>query len=259
MTAEHVPDLSLTYGVLGLGRLGSSLVASFQEHGASVLTKGRAGDFDTWLQPVDVLCLCLRDDALAPFISAHRTANFTGKTVLFHSGVTPLQLLAPLAEQGARIGKWHPLQAFTNSEAKLVPAGTHWAYEGDVAALVAPWTRAWHGTLHHLQGDEWRVYHLAAVLSANYLPLFIRMGAHILEPLSENPQQALDWLKPLIEQSVAAGLDGGNALPFSGPAIRGDQATLAQHSAWLGKNQPSYQALFEQVSQAVQDFAKQQT
>lgn len=256
MTSKMTLDLDKIYGVVGIGRLGSSLIHSFGAHGGKVLPKSKEGDFAEWLAQVDVVCLSLQDDALAPFVDVHQTFDFTDKTVLCHSGVTPLSVLQPLEKRGAVIGKWHPLQSFTLREPSLVPAGTHWAYEGDVADLVEPWTQIWGGVLHHLEGNDWQAYHLAAVLSANYLPLLIRMGSSILEPLAANRQEALDWLKPLIEQSVQAGLDGNNPLPFSGPAIRGDQATLDKHAAWLATHKPDYHDLFEHASDAVATFAR---
>jgi predicted short-subunit dehydrogenase-like oxidoreductase (DUF2520 family) len=256
MNSKAAPDLNRTYGVLGLGRLGSSLAFSFKHHGAKVLTKYRQGDFATWLQQVDVVCLCIRDDELPEFVATHRHLNFANKVVLCHSGVTPLTVLQPFAEQGAVIGKWHPLQSFTNNEPAIVPPHTHWAFEGEIEDLIAPWTIAWDGVLHHLSGKDWQVYHLAAVLAANYLPLLIRMGSSVLEPLARDRQDALDWLKPLIEQSVAAGLDGQNDLPFSGPAIRGDTETLNKHSAWLAEHQPEFQALFMQASELLMGFKK---
>jgi len=127
----------------------------------------------------------VRDDQLNTLIDDLATLDLTGKTVVHHAGTVALEVLQPLAERGARIGKFHPLQSFSEATA-LLPRGIPFAIEGDIDELVLPWIAAWDGQAHHLSGDAWATYHLAAVIAANFLPLFIREGADLLGQGSTN-------------------------------------------------------------------------
>ncbi len=239
-------------GVLGLGRFGKALAASLHSLGLSLRLRDRqtSDPLSSWHRDCQVLCLAVRDDQLPQVIARLASLDNQGKTVLIHSGSWPLSGLKPLQETGARVGKFHPLQAFTGSQT-AIPPGTPWACEGPIEELVTPWVHAWGGRLHQLQGDQWLRYHLAAVMAANFLPLFIRAGAGLLQPMARDSSDALEWLAPLVKQSVAGALDANNPLPFSGPAIRGDQQTLAAHQAYLAAHHPELLSLYQQTSQAI--------
>ncbi len=253
------PPSELTIGVLGPGRFGKALVLGLSSLGYKVMVKGREGGdraLTNWVSGCRVLCLAVRDDQIAAVVRALADTAIHGKTVLIHSGTTPLSVLEPLAERGATTGKLHPLQAFTQPDGGPIPQGTPFAVEGPITALVEPWVKAWSGSLHHLEGDQWAVYHLAAVMAANFLPLFIRAGATLLEPLAQNSQGSLDWLRPLVQTSVEAALDGDNPRPFSGPAIRGDLGTIEAHEHFLEGAHPELLPLYRQATRTILEQRK---
>lgn len=245
--------MSQNAGLIGMGRLGCSLATSLRALAWTVHERRREDDMplSQWIQPCDVLCLTVRDDELAPLVTQLAELPLTGKTVLLFSGATPLAVAAPLQKAGAVIGKLHPLQTFAQKDGAPMPPDTHYAYEGNVAELVRPWVEAWDGRLHHLVGDQWAVYHTAAVYAANFLPLLIRAGSDLLEPLATDRQDALDWLAPLIRNSVANALDGAVEAPFSGPAIRGDEGVLLRQAALLEGIDPALVPLYREASRRV--------
>ncbi|CAM2065784.1 DUF2520 domain-containing protein [Sulfidibacter corallicola] len=237
-------------GVWGIGRLGSSLVASLRALDLDVRERRRDGDrpLSRWVEDLSVVCLAVQDGALTEVVEALREVDVSGRTVLVLSGATALDVLAPLRKCGATVGKLHPLQTFTRVAYERIPPGTHFAIEGPIRELVAPWVEAWDGVLHELSGDDWKVYHLAAVVAANFLPLFIRAGAGFLRPLARDDQDALNWLEPLVSHSVAAALDGAKDLPYSGPAIRGDRQTLDAHERLLEGLRPEWLPIYRLAS-----------
>lgn len=245
--------MTVTVGIFGMGRLGSSLATSLRALGHPVAERRRdtVEPLATWTAPLAVICLTVRDDELAGVVAALAAEPLADKTVLLFSGATPLTLLAPLQAAGAVIGKLHPLQTFAQKDGAPMPADTHYAYEGEIAALVRPWVAAWSGQLHHLVGDQWARYHAAAVTAANFLPLLIRCGAELLAPLADDRGDALAWLKPLIQNSVANALDGDLDLPFSGPAVRGDVGVLERQGALLDDIHPEAAALYRLASRLV--------
>lgn len=242
-------------GILGMGRLGTHLKESLTANHCHVDVYERSQDsaeaLTQWADRNKVLCLTCRDDQLEGLAGRLAQLRFKKTVILMFSGAKSLELLTALTERGAVIGKLHPLMAFTQVESKPIPAGTPFAMEGEIEELVRPWVTAWGGKLYRLEGQQWAMYHLAAVMAANFLPLFIRAGAQILEPLAGGQQQALDWLEPLVQVSVAEALDGRNQQPYAGPAIRGDETVLAQHEALLTDHYPQLRDLYRQASSQI--------
>ena len=241
-------------GVLGLGRFGGALFRGLQDAGYEARGRTRNSDSDgrSWVEACDVLCLAVRNDQIAGVASWLLGMDVAAKTVMIHAGTTPLDILAPLERNGAMIGKLHPLQTFSQTHQPTIPPGTPFAVEGRISDLVEPWVQAWSGKLYPLKADQWTPYHLAAVVAANFLPLFIRSGAEVLASITSDRAEALDWLRPLVEGSVAAALDADNAAPFSGPAIRGDLETLARHEQYLQKHWPELLPLYKTASDLIQ-------
>jgi len=254
--AAATPRERPTTGVLGLGRFGGSLARSLRDLGWPVDARGREQarqPLSDWARRCVIICIAVRDDQIADAVAELASLNldFRGKTVMHHSGATPLAALHPLRDQGAAIAKFHPLQAFARADGAPIPAGTPFAVEGEPPAAVHDWARVWSCPIRELRGDDWRRYHLAAVVAANFLPLFIRAGGELLEPLAKDRADALEWLRPLVERSVAAALDSQIDLPFSGPAVRGDRKTLAAQAALLRELLPDLAPLYRDASSAI--------
>lgn len=261
-------------GVLGLGRFGSALFKSLalvsdsvyawrrcddeNWHNAADSNKPTTPDFSTWVEDCQVICICVQDDQIQNQVSRLEGMPLQGKTVLMHAGSLNLQILKPLEDKGAIIGKFHPLMAFSQKQ-QCIPKGTPFAFEGAIEHLVRPWVNCWEGQLYPLTGDAWQVYHLAAVIASNFLPLFIRKGARLLTPLAnQSEQEALTWLAPLVKQSVANALDATNSLPFSGPAARNDGNVLAAQQVTLAQEGTTWANLYslasKQITQEVVSF-----
>lgn len=245
-------------GVLGVGRLGRAFVRGFQEIGVSVQPRGRdaIASFHTWLAACDLVSICVRDDQIGSVVDDLARHNLAGKTILMHAGTIPLTCLDRLAEKGANIGKFHPLMSFSEGHEGGIPQGTPFAFEGPIRAVIEPWVSAWKAQLHRVEGAQWQAYHLAAVLSANFLPLFVRAGGEILQELTDGDlQAALNWLAPLVQKSVANGLAAGNPNPFSGPAVRGDDQVLVKQTQYLMEHKPEFATLYRAASAGIQKMA----
>ncbi len=240
-------------GIVGPGRFGSALAFSLKAIGRKVTVRSRdqAMSLADWAAPCGVICLAVRDDQIEGLVLELAQLPVQGKTILIHSGVKALATMDPLARAGAVIGKFHPLQAFTEVGERQIPQGSPFAIEGDIAHLTEPWVQAWSGTMHRLEGDQWQVYHLAAVLAANFLPLFIREGADLLKGVGADDQGALDWLAPLVRHSVEGALNTGVKQPFSGPAIRRDVATIQKHLSWLREHRPELVEIYETATNRI--------
>jgi len=249
--------------VIGVGRLGCALVASFEELGFSVQGFGR----DLWenssayvkqrLESMDVLSLCVQDEYLPEIVDELCQIRLREKLVVFHSGPIPLTVLDLLVDRGACVGKLHPLMAFSRKCRETIPKGTHFALSGSdpILKVLRRWVESWSGISHCLSAEQWLPYHLAAVLAANFLPLMIRSGVAHLAPMTQNSKEALDWLKPLINSAVFHALDAKNPKPYSGPAVRGDWAVIEDHLKFLESHDPQLALVYRSATQLLNAVA----
>jgi predicted short-subunit dehydrogenase-like oxidoreductase (DUF2520 family) len=120
------------------------------------------------------------------------------------------------------------------------PPNTPFALGGDrdLCQELIPWLRQWGGEIMILRDEDWRDYHLAAVMAANFLPLFIRLGVNRLTHLTGSSAQAVQWLRPLIGHTVSQALTPEIEFPFSGPVARNDEELMARQCERLAEKDP---------------------
>jgi predicted short-subunit dehydrogenase-like oxidoreductase (DUF2520 family) len=187
------------------------------------------------------LFLAIPDDSLASS-AALLTAQAPSYPVFHCSGATPLSVLDGLPLRGV----WYPMQSFRSVEVPWNAFRIFWENE-DLAEVLQDWHRA----LGLEEPGEWAdsaqrgAYHLGAVWANNFpnhlVALFQayqeKTGVHGLESMFlETVQTAL--------QSKAKGLQ-------TGPALRGDQATLSRHVEELS---PEFRDLYLALSESIQRF-----
>jgi predicted short-subunit dehydrogenase-like oxidoreductase (DUF2520 family) len=112
--------------------------------------------------------------------------------------------------------------------------------EGDAEALAygEALARLLGTSPQRLASDAKPLYHLAAVLASNGLVALLAMAQHVWQAAGLAPDSAFDALAPLIETTWAnVQRDGSAAL--TGPAARGDDATIATHLRALSEARSS--------------------
>jgi predicted short-subunit dehydrogenase-like oxidoreductase (DUF2520 family) len=92
--------------------------------------------------------------------------------------------------------------------------------------------------------------HVAAVFANNFTNHMLTLAANIVE--GEDMQFKL--LRPLIRETVEKALILGPTAAQTGPAIRGDETTMALHKRYLGDNRELFE-LYDSISQSIQDNA----
>ena len=102
----------------------------------------------------------------------------------------------------------------------------------------------------YLINDKQRsVLHVAAVFANNFTNYLIAISEQII--VKENIP--FDLLKPLINETVAKINENTPQSMQTGPARRGDKATLEKHQQYLDKY-PDYRKIYELLSNYIQVF-----
>jgi predicted short-subunit dehydrogenase-like oxidoreductase (DUF2520 family) len=250
--------MSRSVSIVGAGRLGRALGRSLRRLGwriAAVVTRsaahsraavhaiGAGQPFATLTSAVmdaDVILLAAPDDALAEV--ARRLAKVAGnksrgKVVLHASGALDNSVLRALARRGAATGSIHPMQTFTNNSRPNL-RGVIFAIEGDARARRAAGAiaRSLGGVPVPVASSSKPAYHAAGTLVAGHALALTEAAAQMLIELGFTRPHAVQTLLPLMRQMLDNFEKHGPHAAWTGPASRGDYATVKKHQRALRRH-----------------------
>ena len=254
------PDVT----IVGAGAVGSALATSLFQSGYDIISivsrnKGRAANLaaaigspfafslDDDVPPYSTLTfLCVPDDAITPTaMLLSRQNSWYNKTVAHVSGALTSSALHPLAEKGAFVMSFHPMQTFSNTSHASF-SDIFIGMEGDDEALEMGRMLADDLDAHALvlSADMKVRYHLAASVASNYFVTLMGMAVDILESIGLERNEATALLRPLVTQTCTNVTSSTPEAALTGPAVRGDLNTLKLHQEALQKHLPSYSPLY---------------
>jgi predicted short-subunit dehydrogenase-like oxidoreductase (DUF2520 family) len=260
--------MSERVAIVGLGRLGSSLVRALLRAGVNVTgltsksearAKQCARDWDltdvvTTLEQVakqaDVVFVTVPDAALVSV--AEKLELESGQSLVHCSGALDVAPLRAAAARGAALGVFHPLQSFgpDASADRFNGVAIGVDAEAPLYDQLTQLAERLGAVPFSLRGVDRARYHAAAVFASNYLVALHGAAARIWESAglpADSARAALATLSRGTVENVAAH-DLAQAL--TGPIARGDAATVAGHLATLANDLPSldlYRALAREL------------
>ena len=247
--------MSRSVSIVGAGRLGRSLGRSLHRLGwriGAVVTRsavhsraavraigaGRPlAKLTSEVMDADVILLLTPDDVLAEV--ARELAKLAGKKcrgkiVLHGSGALDNSVLQALARYGAATGSIHPMQTFTNNSQPNLK-GVIFAVEGHPRArrAAAGIARSLGGIPVPVASRSKPAYHAAGTLVAGHALALTESAAQTLIKAGFSRAQAVQTLLPLMRQMLDNFEKHGPRAAWTGPASRGDYATLKKHQQAL--------------------------
>lgn len=224
-----------TVRVIGPGRAGASLSLALETVGWEALEPRRRGDeLDDAARGVDLLVIATPDAAI-PQVAAAVTP--VGGTVIAHlAGSLGLEVLADHPRPAAL----HPLVSLPSPEvgAARLTEGAWFAVAGDplVSRVVADL-----GGRSFTVPDEHRAaYHAAACVAANHLVALLGQVERLAREVDVPFDAYLDLARATLDNVERM----GPAAALTGPAARGDEATITRHLDALHPDEhPAYEAL----------------
>jgi len=232
----------VTIGIIGAGRVGSTLRAALTEAGYSVVSPPDA----------DLIIIAVPDDALAGVVA--ELAIRPGQVVAHTSGAHGIGVLAPAVARGARPLAIHPAMTFTGRPEDLerlrkgIPFGV--TAPPDVRPLAETLVRDLGGTPEWIAEERRTLYHAALAHGANHLVTLVNEALDRLRDAGVvHPEKVLD---PLLHAALDNALRLGDAA-LTGPVSRGDAGTVAGHLAALEatapESVPAYRALARRTAE----------
>jgi predicted short-subunit dehydrogenase-like oxidoreductase (DUF2520 family) len=261
--------------MVGGGRAGVAIAVLLQRAGHRIVgVSGRGPTRDrvaSYLPDVPVLdativvaeaelvIVAVPDDDIGPVVGTIAAAGafLPGQWVAHVSGATPLAVLDPARDAGARRLGIHPLQTFPDPGAGIdrIP--------GCLVAISADDDDGWFmaeriaedlmGEPFRLQEDHRALYHAAAVFASNYLVTATAVAEQLLAAAGvDDPAAALRPLQRATVDNVAS-LGAGDAL--TGPAVRGDAGTIERNLEALAARTPWAVAAYVEMARLALDLS----
>lgn len=223
-----------TVRIVGPGRAGRSLAGALEAIGVEVLDLlGRSDDLTDAARGVDLLLLTVPDRAIADVAAAVRPVD---STVVAHcSGALGLDALAP----HGRVAALHPLVTLPDATigAVRLRTGAFFVVAGD--QLVTDVALALGGRPLVVPPEGRAAYHAAACMAANHVVALLGQ----VERVAATVGLPLEAFLPLTRGALDDVALLGPADALTGPAARGDRATIDRHLAALPAAElPGYRA-----------------
>ena len=198
------------------------------------------------LSGTDLIIIAINDDAIVPVVDNLRN-NISGNPVVCHTaGSVTSKVMEPWFK---RYGVLYPLQTFS-SEKELDystipvfitgsdPETTNHIKE--IAHLISP-------IIHEINDNQRMSLHIAAVFTCNYTNALYSIGHRICT----DHDLEFKYLLPLIEETARKIGELSPIEAQTGPAIRGDWATVHKHENFLADYEPDIHDLYHQLAEYI--------
>ena len=226
-----MPELGQV-AIVGAGRLGTALAAALRASGVDVAGPLRRGE-----QPgpdVAVVLLCVPDRVIGEVATTIPVGPLVGHC----SGATTLEPLA-----GHDCFSLHPLMT--------VPADGHADFRGVACAIaghpVAARLAARLGMRPITVADPDRAaYHAAASMASNFLVALEEAATRLGRTAGLDRADLVPLVRATVENWARLGPDA-----LTGPAARGDLATLERHRETIRDRAPDLLALYDEMVEVI--------
>jgi len=250
--------------LLGAGKLARHLGPALVQRGMNIVAvynrslvaaKGLAAQLgvatlatDDWAQlpkNADLYLLAVADQAIGP-VAQQLSAQLGPDVPMAHtSGATPITVLAPFT---SRFGGLYPLQSFSNHrpiDFAQIPFCVQ-ASDPTLLNLLRAMAQKMSPQVYELDDAQRAQLHLAAVFANNFVNYLIGQSQQILAQAAIPRTILFNLIRETIEKLEVQ--DAASAQ--TGPAIRGDQATIEKHLQLLAAN-PAARAVYQLISEQI--------
>jgi predicted short-subunit dehydrogenase-like oxidoreductase (DUF2520 family) len=255
--------------LVGLGGVGRALAHAIREAGCRELVligRGRRGErslahalkarhlsnLRQLTQDHGLIVICARDNQIASVAQelTRLKLNWSRLTVLHTSGVLGSAVLKPLASKSAAVAAWHPYMTFPKGGQPVSFAGVTFGTSGDVQAMRAAGrlARMLGGRPLRLREQDRALYHLSAVLACGFVAANLDLAVSVLKKIGLSEKRALETVLPIASQTLENVAELGPKRALTGPAVRGDTATIRKHLRELRKLDPELARYYVTVS-----------
>jgi len=190
----------------------------------------------------NLIIIAITDDAISSVAQKIFPHVPKGCVVTHTSGVTPIRTL----DRFERYGLFYPLASFNQSKLtnfNSIPIITD-GNNAEVRQFLRTIAHRLSQNVYHLTDEQRPYLHLAAVFANNFTNAILGAAFQLLET------QKIDKkiLYPIIQQTYNRALTSDPIKIQTGPAVRGDVATMEKHLGLLNEHESDILAALYQIS-----------
>jgi predicted short-subunit dehydrogenase-like oxidoreductase (DUF2520 family) len=198
---------------------------------------------DRQLAEADVILMATSDAAIGPVARhlAKYRKDWSGKVVLHTCGSLAASVLDLFKQRGAAVGSLHPYQTVPSPSAGARNLrGCYWAVEGDrpAVALARRWVKLLGGKSFGIAPEFKPLYHLSAFLVCPTTVTLMDCSERLLGQAGVPKKMIRPMLGRFVSETVNNFVEFGGRKSLTGPAVRGDWATLQRHISELQRFVP---------------------
>ena len=251
MNHRELNKQELKIGFIGVGVLGKGLALALADRGYRVSASfSRRSDSSLWLsERIPGCSVAASAQALAevadlvfittPDAAIHQVCAEVAwrpdQGVVHCCGADSRGILDSAARRQAQTGAFHPFQTLAGlkdpAEAGARLTGVSFAVEGDgwLADLLPQMAQDLGGRAVVIPEGDRPLYHASAVLACAHLAALMHGAVTLWERMGYDSVDALEALYPLARATLENVAKDGVAASLTGPAFRGDAATIQAH------------------------------
>ncbi len=276
---ERIGIMAATISIIGAGRVGRTLGALMRqrahitvqhvcsqtlesaEAAVGVIGAGEAVADLRAVTPSSLLMLSVPDSMISDVARRLAADHLVAPgTIVFHcSGALSSVELRALREKGAQVASVHPIRSFADpSLAIKMFEGTYITLEGDSAAcesLRALFTSIG-GVVLEITPHAKTLCHVGHVFASNYLVGVLDIARQIYRRAGIDDSVSTNFLRPIVHGTVENVLSLGTTKALTGPIMRGDVATVEQHSEVLAEDLPHLSQIYAALGSVVLEIAQ---
>ena len=213
---------------------------------ANILGTSWTTDFDNVSTQSDLYIIAVNDGAIQD-VAKRLSPKLRNHFVVHTSGTMPSTILQPFFRA---FGTLWPLQTFSvasQPDFERIPIfinSTQQAPPQYADDFLKTFAENISPRVFELSDKDKMTLHIAAVFVNNFTNHLFKIGADIVQ----KQQLPFDVLLPLIEETVNKIRSNAPDSMQTGPAVRGDDATIAKHLDFLEKHTPQYDLIYTVLS-----------
>lgn len=223
---------------------------------------GEMRDADIWLLSVPDMQIAAVAGQLAARLAERRAAQriAASASIAVHcSGALDAEILAPLRAIGWRVASAHPMLSFAHPGTAVFQfENTPCGIEGDREACSV-----WSETLAAIGARCFEIgpgsktlYHAAAVVSSNFLPILAAMAVELWQAAGIPDPLIQDMMHTLTRNAADNVVALGPQEALTGPAARGDRAVVDAQSHAVAGWDPVAREAYDALSLLAQRLAQ---
>ena len=241
------PEKRSDLGDLVFLALPDDQISGFAENAANLF---RSDDTASRFQSDDATSLS-RDDDMASF-----SRGQDGPAWIHTSGATPAEALQPLAQTGAQIASFHPVQTFNRQNRDTAFDQCFITLQGDeeLCKDLKQIVRVIGGRPLIVDVRQKTAIHLAAVFLCNYYIALFSGSQDILDN-SGIEVRSRELFGPIVRQTIEALLHHPPEEVLTGPIVRGDISSVDRHLEQL-QTLPAWDRLYRELGKATLAVAR---